>query len=165
MGMRSYKVVLFIAQLVVLWSMIYVGGGVVVAQTPTPEDVAAVARDLWCPLCSGVRLDVCDLKACMQMKEVIALKLQEGATPAEIKAYFVQQYGPQVMGEPPRQGFTLLAWILPFAALLIGVTWLIYMGRRWSLHRQAAQAAATSIPQTPPDSYARRLEEELKRLE
>jgi len=136
------------------------------AQTPTPEEVNAVARDLWCPLCAGVRLDICELKACEQMREVIALKLSEGATPEEIKAYFVEQYGPQVLGEPPRQGFTLLAWVLPFVFLAAGVGLLAYLGRRWSRHRQtAAIAVANPSPMTPQDEYVRRLEEELHRLD
>src|SRR5690606_11248496 len=71
-------------------------------------------------LCSGVRLDSCELKACDQMKDVIALKLSEGEDTQSIKNYFVEQYGPQVLGEPPRSGFNWLAWILPFVAALGG---------------------------------------------
>ncbi len=137
-----------------------------VAQTPTPEEINAIAKELWCPLCSGVRLDVCELKACIQMREVIALKLAEGATPEEIKAYFVEQYGPQVLGEPPRKGFSLFAWILPFAALAGGAGWLIYQGRRWSAHRRIARTAeVTRSPDLSQDEYARRLEEELRNLD
>jgi cytochrome c-type biogenesis protein CcmH len=90
------------------------------AREVTPDDVNAVAREIWCPLCSGVRLDACELKACEQMKEVIAIKLAEGEDTASIKAYFVEQYGPEVMGEPPRQGFNWLAWILPAVAAVAG---------------------------------------------
>ena len=73
----------------------------------TADEVNVVARELWCPLCSGVRLDACELKACDQMKEVIAIKLSEGEDTESIKQYFVGQYGPQVLGEPPREGFQL----------------------------------------------------------
>jgi cytochrome c-type biogenesis protein CcmH len=86
----------------------------------TPDEVNSVARELWCPLCNGVRLDACELKACEQMRDVIAVKLAEGEDSESIKAYFVEQYGPQVMGEPPRQGFNWLAWILPAVAAVVG---------------------------------------------
>lgn len=86
----------------------------------TADEVNVIARELWCPLCSGVRLDSCELKACDQMKDVIALKLSEGQDLDQIRAYFLEQYGPQVLGEPPREGFSWLAWILPVAALLGG---------------------------------------------
>lgn len=141
-------------------------GATAFAQTPTPDEINRVARELWCPLCAGVRLDVCELKACEQMREVIALKLSQGATPEEIKAYFVEQYGPQVLGEPPREGFTLLAWVLPFAFLAAGAGLLGYLGYHWSQRRRAAAAtAAAPNPVTPQDEYLRRLEEELRRLD
>ena len=59
------------------------------ASTVTPNDVKEVSKQLWCPLCSGVRLDACELKACEQMREVIAVKLSEGESDQEIKNYFV----------------------------------------------------------------------------
>jgi cytochrome c-type biogenesis protein CcmH len=136
------------------------------AQTPTPDEINRVARELWCPLCAGVRLDVCELKACEQMREVIALKLSQGATPEEIKAYFVEQYGPQVLGEPPRQGFTLLAWVLPFAFLAAGTGLLVYLGHRWSQRRRAATVMAVNPDLlTSQDEYTRRLEEELRHFD
>ena len=149
--------------LAIVLIIMMLASGVAFAQTPTPEEVNAVARELWCPLCAGVRLDVCELKACEQMREVIALKLSEGASNEEIKAYFLEQYGPQVMGEPPRSGFTLLAWVLPFVALVGGGAWLLLMLRRWSLRRQALPSLPPAHPSPTSDPYARRLEEELKR--
>ena len=48
------------------------------AQTPTPNQINEVARDLWCPLCNGVRLDNCELQACVQMREVICAEAGRG---------------------------------------------------------------------------------------
>lgn len=100
------------------------------SETITPDQVNDVARTLYCPLCSGVRLDACELKACDQMKDMIALKLAEGEDTETIRDYFVAQYGPQVLGEPPREGFNWLAWILPFVALAAGGVYLWQRTRR-----------------------------------
>ncbi|GIV75665.1 cytochrome c-type biogenesis protein CcmH [Litorilinea aerophila] len=145
------------------------------AQDATPPDVDpnqinAVARELWCPLCSGVRLDSCELKACEQMRDVIALKLAAGEDPESIKAYFVEQYGPQVLGEPPRQGFNWLAWILPVVAAVGGGLFV------WRKARQMVRPATVTAPlptstadnrpgdgTADEDEYARKLEEELAR--
>ena len=75
-----------------------------------------VAKELWCPLCNGVRLDNCELQACVQMREVIAQKLVAGESKEQIKAYFAQQYGDVVLGEPAREGFNLVVWIFPILA-------------------------------------------------
>jgi cytochrome c-type biogenesis protein CcmH len=151
-----------------------VWGGVVLGQAESPptepitaDEVNLVARELWCPLCSGVRLDSCELKACTQMKEVIALKLAEGEDADAIRDYFVAQYGPQVLGEPPRQGFNWLAWILPVAVVVAGGVFFWRMTQRM-VQPQTGQANVTPLtsrsqakPTTSDDEYAQKLEEEL----
>ncbi|MDI9549066.1 MAG: cytochrome c-type biogenesis protein CcmH [Chloroflexota bacterium] len=164
-----------IVLLVFLAAFVWLGAGPISAQdAPTAEpagevtlnDVNEVARDLWCPLCSGVRLDACELKACDQMKDVIAIKLAEGEDAASIKDYFIEQYGPQVLGEPPREGFNWLAWILPFVALALGG---VFLWRQTARMMQPAEEMSAADPGSPPpgaekqaeDDYARKLDEEL----
>ena len=139
----------------------------------TLDQVNEVARELWCPLCSGVRLDACELKACVQMKEMIAIKLAEGEDVETIKAYFVDQYGPQVLGEPPRQGFNWLAWILPVIALVLGGVFLWRQMKRMmkpapepATDSSAVATHAQSVEERHSDNeYDRLLEEELSRYE
>src|SRR5512137_374320 len=101
------------------------------AQTPTPDEIDVIARELWCPLCNGVRLDNCELQACIQMREVIAQKLAAGESKEQIKAYFAQQYGDVVLGEPAKQGFNLVVWIFPILAVVVGLGWLAYLVTTW----------------------------------
>lgn len=128
----------------------------------TADEVNEVARQIWCPLCSGVRLDSCELKACEQMRQEIAIKLEAGEDAEAIKAYFLEQYGPQTLGEPPREGFNWLAWILPVVAVAGGAIFLAVRGR--SLFVGATQTTAASPPQAADDDpLAHKLDEELKR--
>lgn len=135
------------------------------AEEVTADQVNEIARSLWCPLCSGVRLDACELKACDQMKDVIAMKLSEGEDLDAIRTYFVAQYGPQVLGEPPLEGLNWLAWLLPFIVLAIG-GYILWM----TVKRMArpAPVAVTANRQGEsasdiPDEYEAKLAEELKR--
>lgn len=131
--------------------------------TVTPNEVNEVAKDLWCPLCSGVRLDACELKACEQMRDMIAEQLADGQDKQEIKNYFIAQYGPQVLGEPPLEGFNWLAWILPFVALIGGG---VFVWRNTRRMVSASPKETTSTVQAiPDDAYSQRLEEELKRYD
>lgn len=138
-------------------------------QTPVTEDqINVIARELWCPLCSGVRLDACELKACDQMRQEIGLKLAAGDDLEAIKTYFVAQYGPQVLGEPPRAGFNWLAWILPFVVLLAGALFLVMRGRKLLFVKPGPTALPTvgpTVASNQDEPYARRLEEELKRYD
>lgn len=136
------------------------------AQITLPEGVTAdevneVARELWCPLCNGVRLDGCELKACDQMKDVIAIKLAEGEDVDSIRDYFVAQYGPQVLGEPPREGFNWLAWILPVVAVVGGGVYFWRKTQSMIRPAQDREVVAAAPPATGEDDYERKLEEEL----
>ena len=130
----------------------------------TANDVNAVAQELWCPLCSGVRLDVCELKACEQMREEIAIKLSEGEDTESIKRYFVRQYGPQVLGEPPKEGFNLLGWILPIVVFVGGGIFVVTRIMRMRKNRREEEERLSTSQQASAaegDSYAERLDEEL----
>jgi cytochrome c-type biogenesis protein CcmH len=136
------------------------GSAAVAAGAVSANDVNDVARQLWCPLCSGVRLDACELKACAQMKDVIGQKLAEGEDAASIKNYFVAQYGPQVLGEPPLEGFNWLAWILPVLALVAGG--LFVWSRVRGSTRRIQDTPGGALPASAGDPYSQKLEEELK---
>lgn len=131
----------------------------------TANDVNAVAQELWCPLCSGVRLDVCELKACEQMREEIAIKLSEGEDTESIKRYFVRQYGPQVLGEPPKEGFNLLGWILPIVVFVGGGVFVVARIMRMRQNRREEEEESAAVQHayaaSEGDSYADRLDEEL----
>ena len=105
---------------------------VVMAQqgpTPTLDEINAVARELYCPLCNGVRLDTCELQACIQMRQVISDKLAEGVPKEQIKQEFVAEDGPKGLGEPPSSGLDLLAWVIPNPAIVAGGALVFYTPR------------------------------------
>jgi len=139
------------------------------AQRPTPSDdeVNAIAREMYCPVCENVPLDVCPTQACAQWRELIRQKLAEGWSEQQIKDYFVAQYGDRVLGEPPRRGLHWLIYILPPLSFLIGA--LIVFNVFRAMRRPTAPTAATAEPQEPgalpDDPYLARLEEELRRRE
>ena len=135
---------------------------VVMAQqgpTPTLDQINAVARELYCPLCNGVRLDTCELQACIQMRQVISDKLAGGVSKEQIKQEFVAEYGPKVLGEPPSSGLDLFAWILPIAAIVAGAAWLLYTARRWTRQPEAAPASAPATLEATATATAASTEE------
>lgn len=134
------------------------------AQEDDPKE--KLSKELWCPICNGIRLDVCEQQVCEQMREMIDLSLAAGKTPEQIKADFIDLYGPEVLGEPPREGFNLVAWIMPVVLLVAGIGIVAYLTLRWT--RRPATAAIASGPAAlpeaepaPPDPYLARVERDL----
>lgn len=142
----------------------------VLAQDPTlvpvtDDQVNAVARQLYCPVCENIPLDVCPTQACAQWRDLIRQKLSEGWSADQIKVYFADQYGERVLATPRAStGFNWLLIPVPVAAFLAGA-YILYRALK-SLSKPAVKAAAPGKPAPtalPDDEYIKRLEEELRK--
>ena len=130
---------------------------------PTDDDVNAIARDLYCPVCENVPLDVCGTQACEQWRELIREKLSQGWEEQQIKDYFVVQYGDRVLAEPPRRGLNWLVYILPPFFFLIGGYVLFRVFK--SMKKPPVEAAAIPESLSDDDPYLAKIEDELRRLQ
>lgn len=153
---RNLWIFLVMAVLALAWV------GRVSAQTPMPSDdeVNAIAKQLFCPVCENTPLDVCPTQACAQWRELIRKQLSEGQSAEQIKEYFATQYGVRVLAEPPRQGLNWLIYIIPPVLMLIGVYILV---RALQSMRKPALAGVDEEEVLAQDDYLRRVEEELKK--
>jgi len=128
--------------------------------TPSADQVNAVARQLYCPVCANVPLDVCSTQACEQWRAIIREELSQGWSAQQIKDYFVQEYGERVLASPPAQGLNLLMYLLPPLAFVLGAYFLYRAVHTW----RGGPGGAGSAPSAPAeDEYARRLEDQLRR--
>ncbi len=128
------------------------GGG------PTDDDVNAIARGLYCPVCENIPLDVCPTQACEQWRATIREKLVLGWSDDQIKDYFVDQYGPRVLAEPPAEGFNSLVYILPPVLFVIGAYVLFRSVRAWKVEPPTPK----SVSVESDDPYIAQLEQELR---
>src|SRR3990172_9245563 len=91
--------------------------------TPPPvsdDQVNAIAKKMYCPVCENIPLDVCPTQACIQWRATIREKLQQGWSEQKILDYFVEQYGERVLAQPSTRGLNVLVWTIPPLALAGG---------------------------------------------
>ncbi|MBE0696355.1 MAG: cytochrome c-type biogenesis protein CcmH, partial [Anaerolineaceae bacterium] len=135
--------------------------------TPSDNEVNRIAKEMFCPVCENIPLDVCPTQACTEWRELIRLKLSEGWSDEQIKQYFATQYGDRVLNEPPRRGLNWLVYILPVAFFLTGalVLWRVLNGMQVKKGALAAPVAGSEPPsaQAADDLYLKELEDELKK--
>jgi len=129
--------------------------------TPTDDDVNRIAKQLYCPVCESTPLDVCPTEACRQWRELIREMLSDGKSEAEIKQYFVEHFGPQVLNEPPNR-FT--SYVVPVVAFLAGA-FLLFRGFRMWIKPVNAESTPDANEAEPvhQDEYIQKMEEELKK--
>ena len=90
-----------------------------------------------------------------QERAFIRDRIAEGMTKEQIKAALVEEYGPDVLAEPPSEGFDIAAWLVPAALVALAALGIALVARRW---RRTESAPAG--PELDPDD-ARRLDAEL----
>jgi len=132
---------------------------------PSQDEVNAVSRKLFCPVCENTPLDVCPTVACQNWRDEIRGALMEGKSEKEILNDFARKYGDSVLAEPPPRQWA--AWGLPIGIVLAAAVALAYWLRSWTRAAPAAVPAAelenNSLPDTDP--YLEKLEQELAEWE
>jgi len=126
---------------------------------PTDDQVNVIARQLYCPVCENVPLDVCGTQACAQWRDLIRQRLAEGWSEQQIKDYFVAQYGDRVLATPPARGLNWLVYVVPPLSILIGLVILYRAFRSWGQKNPKQEMETSSLPSDDP--YVSRIEEEL----
>jgi cytochrome c-type biogenesis protein CcmH len=163
-GMKKYISGIILA---FLFASLFAGIALAQDTTPTDDEVNAVAKQLYCPVCENTPLDVCPTEACRQWRDLIRQQLGDGWTEDQIKQYFVANYGERVLAEPPRQGFNWLVYLIPPAIILAGVIVLFRALKQWTKPKTASaspgDARGGASSNKNKDGYVARLEEELKK--
>ncbi len=127
------------------------------------EDVAGA---LMSPACPGRLLIDCVSEEADQLRELVRQKLAQGQTKEEIIAYFVEVYGPSVLAAPPKEGFFLTAWYVPYVAIVFGGAVLFLLIKIWTRPRPRPPEELQEPSGVRPDpAYEERLERELKELD
>ena len=160
--LKNWRLIPSLALLLTL----FLAGTVLAQDSITDDEVNAVARTLYCPVCESTPLDVCPTQACVDWRNVIRTQLAEGRTEEEIQAYFALQYGDQVLATPPTRGFSLFIWLLPLVMVPIGAFFFArYLGRlrrpEQSVENEPVAVAGNPVPAGNLNDYIAEIEAEL----
>jgi len=72
--------------------------------------------------------------------------LSRGDSEDAITQMFVQEFGTQVYAEPPKSGFSLVAWVLPGVYLFGGAGLVVFVISRWRKRPAPRAALAGGTP-------------------
>lgn len=120
------------------------GAAPVSAQQPArPASVSEalvyeVAAELRCVVCQNLSVADSPSEMAGQMRAIVRERLAAGESPVQVRAYFVERYGDWILLAPPRRGFTLLVWVVPYVVALLGIALVAVLVTRWTRRRPAA---------------------------
>jgi len=124
-------------------------------QQALEDRVRDIASDLRCVVCQNLSVADSPSDLAKEMRNRVREMVEQGKSREEIQAYFVSRYGEFVLLSPPKRGFNLLVWGLPFVAILVGGGAVFLIVRRWSAARPGEQARVDP-------AYAERVRRELQ---
>jgi cytochrome c-type biogenesis protein CcmH len=126
----------------VIAAMLLVAAALPLRAATTVDDVS---QGLTCQCGCGLTVANCNHPECnfsVPMRGDIAKMIDRGMGRPEIIAFYRAKYGEKILSAPTTEGFNLLAWIMPFAAVLIGGGFVMLMLGRW-------RRATPSLPSGP----------------
>ncbi len=107
--------------------------------------------------CSQV-LTECNHVGCStsaSMLKELNRSLSRGDSEDAITQMFVQEFGTKVYAEPPKSGFSLVAWVLPSVYLFVGTGVVILVISRWRKRPPQQVAPAGGVPGISPELLER----------
>ena len=85
------------------------------------ERIDQITTELRCPVCQGLSVKDSTSDTARQIRDLVAQRVREGRTNAEIEAEFRAAYGDWILLSPPVASWSGLVWLVPIAALAAGL--------------------------------------------
>lgn len=95
------------------------------AELSLEERAQALDKELMCPVCPSETIDQSQVELGKQMRAIVREKLADGESEQEIKDFFVDRYGDNVLAAPPTRGFNIVVWVVAGLALPIAAASLV----------------------------------------
>ena len=118
---------------------------------------------LTCQCGCGLTVANCNHPQCefsVPVREQIEGMIGRGMNRTQIIGFFRAKYGEKILSAPTSEGFNLLAWIMPFAAVFAGCFIIVGAISRWRTSPIADEPSVNG--EVPDDELRRRLEQEIK---
>lgn len=134
----------------------------------TPE-FKAVASQFMCTCGCGQDHYACDMAGCKNteaFKRDILAMMKEGKNKDEIREYYINTLGEEILTAPEKKGFSLTAWVLPFAAIGGTGTGIFFLLNRWVKRRKenfAHEELDESYDEVEREIISSMIEEERKK--
>lgn len=126
MKLKASYALMAIVLAIALWA------GTHSAAAATPEERAdALEHTIKCPVCRGQSVAESDAEASKAIRVEITRRIAGGQSDSEIRTYFAQTLGSDILLRPASSGFAGLIWVLPVAGFVVAAATIGFAFWRW----------------------------------
>jgi cytochrome c-type biogenesis protein CcmH len=138
---------------------------ILAAAAPGKSRLEALQSQLscFCGTCPHLSVRDCTCSKADEIRQQLLQKIDAGMSDAQIIKSFVDQYGQTVLSTPPKKGFSLTAWVLPFLGFAVGGTVLVVFLKRQQKGNGADPSGTSETPEQRAEEeyYGELLDKEL----
>ena len=152
-----------VAALAAALLLIGAAGQPAAAQTATPVNetvVHDIAAQLRCVVCQNLSVADSPSEMAGQMRTLVRERLAAGDSREQVMQYFVDRYGDWILLAPRRSGFTLIVWLAPIVATVVGLLIAVLVIRRWTSRKPGDARTAEAVDPLMRERIRREMERE-----
>jgi len=112
-----------------------------------------VAQGLTCQCGCGLTVANCNMPTCgfsVPLRGEISSMIDKGIDRPAIISFYRKKYGEKILSAPTAEGFNLLAWVMPFFALIVGGGFIVLMLGRWRHETPSLPAGSEAVAERVP---------------
>lgn len=118
--------------LVAVLAVALIVGGRAEATPSVSERTLSVAATIRCPQCTDKSMAASDAPTSVAGRNEIRRQIEAGRTPDEIRTWFADRYGSDILLTPSRRGIEGLIWAIPVIAFVLAAAVLAAAFVRWN---------------------------------
>lgn len=127
-----------------------------------------LTSNMSCQCGCGTTIKTCpheDCSSAIPARKELHEMVDAGLSRQEIVAKMVSRHGEAIMASPAFSGFNIMAWVMPFVAIVMVGFIVARIIRRWSAPSTAAGPARVESAPDGDDPYVKKVRDEIKRYE
>jgi cytochrome c-type biogenesis protein CcmH len=146
-------------------SILFAAVAVVTFASSSKTSLQEVSEGLTCQCGCGLTVANCNHPQCefsVPARQQIETMIAQGIGREQIIGFFRAKYGEKILSAPTIEGFNLLAWIIPFAAVFAGCFIIVGAISRWRANPVIQAEALPNGPVPYDPELKHRLEQEIR---
>jgi cytochrome c-type biogenesis protein CcmH/NrfF len=128
--------------------------------------VRRLGEQLGCLCGCGASVTSCNMLQChfaLPARQKLLKMVEAGESDQAIFAAFVKENGPRILLKPPAEGFNLVGWLMPFAAIVAGLAFVWWLIGRF--RRPLAAAGGPQVDESVLARYRERIDKDTENLD
>ena len=105
----------------VLSAALTIGAGRPGGSSTASQRANAIDSALRCPSCEDVSVAASRAAAAVAIRRIVAQRVNEGQSTAQIESFLESRYGVGILLRPPASGLSAAVWVVPLVALGAGL--------------------------------------------